>query len=235
MGAANRGAAIIPLSTVGTRYRSSVSTAWMPPKPATNLGLNWLATAENQREKPIRNWPHTVDTDIDCGRRFCGPRFQDSYVSKQSAVKQRGRERKEPSEIIQKFRLRNWPISSADFPMTPMEGTDIIVAPLGEGFWGNIRRPLVLPAALFYYWNKLHPSTFLEFPFWGPVPSSQERISTAQCISKLLPLGPKSLHYITLISCYRTPRYQKGSLKGSLKGFWRVFEGFYKGSAEDLF
>ena len=23
-----------------------------------------------------------------------------------------------------KFRLRNWPISSADFPMTPMEGTD---------------------------------------------------------------------------------------------------------------
>ena len=25
-------------------------------------------------------------------------------------------------EIIQKFGLRNWPISSADFPMTPMEG-----------------------------------------------------------------------------------------------------------------
>ena len=33
-------------------------------------------------------------------------------------------ERKGPSEITQKFRLRNWPISSADFPMTPIEGTE---------------------------------------------------------------------------------------------------------------
>ena len=41
-----------------------------------------------------------------------------------SAVNQRGRERKGPPEIIQKFRLRNWPISSADFPMTPVEGTE---------------------------------------------------------------------------------------------------------------
>ena len=34
-----------------------------------------------------------------------------------------GWEGKGPPEIIQKFRLRNWPISSANFPMTPMEGT----------------------------------------------------------------------------------------------------------------
>ena len=33
---------------------------------------------------------------------------------------QRGRERKGPPEIIQKVRLRNRPISSADFPMNPM-------------------------------------------------------------------------------------------------------------------
>ena len=39
-----------------------------------------------------------------------------------SAVKLRGRERKGHPEIIQKFRLRSWPISSADFPLTPMEG-----------------------------------------------------------------------------------------------------------------
>ena len=39
-------------------------------------------------------------------------------------VKQRGRERKGPPEIIQKSRLRNWPISSADFPMNPMEETE---------------------------------------------------------------------------------------------------------------
>ena len=41
----------------------------------------------------------------------------------------------------------------------------------------------------------------------------------------------------TFISCYRTPRpqkgFQKGFLKGSLKGFRRVLEGFRKGSAED--
>ena len=40
-----------------------------------------------------------------------------------SAVKQRVRERKGPPEIIQKFRLRNWPVASAEIPMTPMEGT----------------------------------------------------------------------------------------------------------------
>ena len=33
-----------------------------------------------------------------------------------SAVKQRGRERKGPPKISQKFCLRDWPISSADFP-----------------------------------------------------------------------------------------------------------------------
>ena len=43
------------------------------------------------------------------------------FLLRFSAVNQRGRERKGPPEIIQKFRFRNWPISSADFPMTPME------------------------------------------------------------------------------------------------------------------
>ena len=38
--------------------------------------------------------------------------------------KTKGQERKGPPEIIQKFRLRNWSISSAAFPMTPMEGTE---------------------------------------------------------------------------------------------------------------
>ena len=33
-------------------------------------------------------------------------------------------------EIIQKFRLRNWLISSADFSMTPMEGTEHHFGPL---------------------------------------------------------------------------------------------------------
>ena len=42
-----------------------------------------------------------------------------------SAVKQRGRERKGPQKSSRNFvSERKWPISSADFPMTPMEGTE---------------------------------------------------------------------------------------------------------------
>ena len=68
-----------------------------------------------------------------------------------SAGKRSGRERKGPPEIIQKFRLRKRPISSADFPVTPLERAEHHVGPFwGEGFWGNIRRPLLLPAPLFY-------------------------------------------------------------------------------------
>ena len=43
-----------------------------------------------------------------------------------SAVNERGRERKGPPETIQKFCLRKWPISNADFPMTPMEQSTLV-------------------------------------------------------------------------------------------------------------
>ena len=39
-------------------------------------------------------------------------------------LKQNGPGERGAPEILQKFCLRNWPILSADFPMTPMEGTD---------------------------------------------------------------------------------------------------------------
>ena len=39
MGSANRGTAIAPISTIGTRYGNSVSTASMPPKPTSKLSL----------------------------------------------------------------------------------------------------------------------------------------------------------------------------------------------------
>ena len=61
-----------------------------------------------------------------------------------------GRERKGPPKIIQKFRVRNWPISSADFPMTPMEGTEHHFGPFSEKDFGAISggpffsRPFVL-------------------------------------------------------------------------------------------
>ena len=70
-----------------------------------------------------------------------------------SAVKQRGRKMKQPPEIIQKLHLRKWPISSADFPYDSYGKNRAPFLPfLGEGFWGNIRRPLLLPAPLFYCW-----------------------------------------------------------------------------------
>ena len=55
-----------------------------------------------------------------------------------SAVKQRGRERKGPPEIIQKFRLRKWPILSADFPRAPMERTEHHFGPFWEKDFGAI-------------------------------------------------------------------------------------------------
>ena len=73
-----------------------------------------------------------------------GRRRQEGPRDPCSAVWQRGRERKGPPEIISE----SGPIWSADFPMTPMGRTEHHF--LGEGFWNNIRRPLLLPAPLFY-------------------------------------------------------------------------------------
>ena len=52
----------------------------MPPKP---MGLNCLTTSESKRkaDTEIQYRPSIVDTDIDCGPRFGGPRFRDSYDS----------------------------------------------------------------------------------------------------------------------------------------------------------
>ena len=43
-----------------------------------------------------------------------------------------------PPEVIQKFHLRKWPISSADFPMTPMERTKHHFGAFGEKDFGAI-------------------------------------------------------------------------------------------------
>ena len=45
---------------------------------------------------------------------------------------------KGPPEIIQKFCVRNWPISSAAFPMTHMEGTEQHFGPIQEQHFGPI-------------------------------------------------------------------------------------------------
>ena len=40
--------------------------------------------------------------------------------------------------LVQKIHLRNWPISSADFPMTAMEGTEHHFGPFQEKGFGAI-------------------------------------------------------------------------------------------------
>ena len=72
--------------------------------------------------------------------------FPESFEALFFSSKQRGRERKGPPEIIQKFRQKQ-----ADFECRfPYESYGRDRAPfwpfLGEGFWGKIWRPLVLPA-----------------------------------------------------------------------------------------
>ena len=73
-------------------------------------------------------------------------------------------------EIIQKFRLRNWPISSADFPMTPMDGTEHHFGPFLEKDFGAISAPCS--------------------------PGPLVLLLKSQ---KAQPFDQKSLHYITLI------------------------------------
>ena len=64
-----------------------------------------------------------------------------------SAVNQRGRER--PPEIIQKFRLSRVADFECRFPYDSYGKNRAPFWPFwGEGFWGNIRRPILLPAPL---------------------------------------------------------------------------------------
>ena len=47
----------------------------MAPKPTTKLGLNWLDRAENQREKPIRNF--SIDPASSIRTSIADPVFAD--------------------------------------------------------------------------------------------------------------------------------------------------------------
>ena len=59
----------------GTRYGNSASTASVPPKPRSKLSLNWLATAENQGEKSIRNF--SIDPASSIRTSIADPVFAD--------------------------------------------------------------------------------------------------------------------------------------------------------------
>ena len=77
-GSANRGTAIVPLSTIGTRYGNSVSTPYTSKTNGTQL-THHGRESKRKADTEIQYRPRIVDMDIDCGPRFCGPRFRDSY------------------------------------------------------------------------------------------------------------------------------------------------------------
>ena len=63
-----------PLSTIRTRYGNSVSTP-----EATRTGKSQQNSLQREADTGFQYRPHIVNTDIDCGRHFCGRHFRDSY------------------------------------------------------------------------------------------------------------------------------------------------------------
>ena len=89
---------------------------------------------------------------------FCWSPFAAGQISVQATEPKspRGGERKEPPEIIQRFRLRNWAISSADFAMTLMEGTDTILALFRRRIFGQYPAAPCSPGPFVLLLNKAH-------------------------------------------------------------------------------
>ena len=73
MRSANRGTAIVPLSTIGARYGNSVSTPYASKSNGTTRPQLTSQCRESKRKTntEIQYRPRIVDTDIDCGPRFC--------------------------------------------------------------------------------------------------------------------------------------------------------------------
>ena len=65
------------------RYGNSVSTPYTSKTNGTTRPQLTRHDRESKRkaDTEIQYRPRIVDTDIDCGPRFCGPRFRDSYES----------------------------------------------------------------------------------------------------------------------------------------------------------
>ena len=68
-----------PLSTIGARYGNSVSTPYASKTDGTTRPQLTHQGRESKRkaDTEIQYRPRIVDTDIDCGPRFRGPRFRD--------------------------------------------------------------------------------------------------------------------------------------------------------------
>ena len=65
-----------PLSTIRTRYGNSVST---PGATRTGKRTSRIFSKKGA-DTEFQYRPHIVDTDTDCGRRFGGRHFRDSYA-----------------------------------------------------------------------------------------------------------------------------------------------------------
>ena len=79
-GSANRGTAIVPLSTIGTRYGNSVSTRYASKTNGTTQPqlAHHGRESKKKADTEIQYRRRIIDADVDCG-----PRSRDSYVLRQ--------------------------------------------------------------------------------------------------------------------------------------------------------
>ena len=64
------------------RYEPDTEIQYRPPYASKTNGTQLTHHGRESKRKAdteIQYRPRIVDTDIDCGPRFCGPRFRDSY------------------------------------------------------------------------------------------------------------------------------------------------------------
>ena len=84
MGSANRGTAIVPQSTIGTRYGNSVSNPYVSKTNGTTRPqlTHHGREAKRKADTEIQYRPRIVDTDIDCGHpllRTPSPRLLEKF------------------------------------------------------------------------------------------------------------------------------------------------------------
>ena len=111
-----------------------------------------LLTRGHRKKGAEKGLESVVWERFPCANPFCPPTpFRNLWIisSKAKGPGEKGAPRNHPessSQTLANFECR-FPYDSYGMDRAPSWPF------LGEGFWGNIRRPLVLPAPLFYCWN----------------------------------------------------------------------------------
>ena len=147
---------------------------------------------------------------------MCNPKDITNVSSKTKGPGEKGPPRDHPE-----FRLRNSPISSADFPMTPLEGTEHHFGLFRRSICGNIRQPLVLPAPFV-----LLLTMAISGKARGGHCTSANLRSSARCISALAPSltkeprnSPAEAHHAKSLQHSRGGSHTEGEAANSATPF----------------